>query len=66
MKETCPVCDEGVLTEHIERATLRPRGFTKDIEVDMKYSTCDVCGSEISNAEQSRFNQRQVLNHMEH
>lgn len=64
MKQECPICEEGVLTEHIEADTIRPRGFTEDIEVNMKYSTCNVCGSEMATPEQSRYNQRQILNHV--
>ena len=54
-KEVCPVCGEGTLTEHLEKNNI------DGIEVDMLFSTCDVCHSEVANAEQSRRNKRAYI-----
>jgi hypothetical protein len=59
--DECPVCGEGTLTEHIEREKLQPRNFPKEIEVDMKHSVCDVCGSEIADRDQIQWNHEQVV-----
>ena len=54
--EICPVCAEGTLTEHTE-----PTKFKDNVEVNMIFSVCSSCGSEVTNADQSIRNKREYV-----
>lgn len=53
----CPICGEGVLTEHIEYTSLLNLSGVL-IGVPLLYSTCDNCLSEQGSRSQMNFNKR--------
>jgi len=58
-QNTCPICGEGHLEEHIGKNSVEYNG--QNAELDMLYSVCDVCGSEQSNSIQLRTNKRAMI-----
>ena len=59
MSNLCPICGEGILTEHTEKEVLHQNFQTA--EVDSKYSMCNSCGSEILSTEQASKNKAAML-----
>lgn len=53
--EICPICEEGVLTEHQEWERFGGR------TVRSNYSTCGWCKSELTTPEQARYNKEQMV-----
>jgi HTH-type transcriptional regulator/antitoxin MqsA len=58
MKNTdiCPICEEGYLQVHIGSNVVEYKNNTKELQ--LHYSECDSCASEITTAVQSRTNKR--------
>lgn len=56
-KIICPLCDMGTLEVKTVMTTAEYGGVTR--ELPLMFSECDHCGSETTDAEQSRFNKRQ-------
>lgn len=52
---TCPICNQGQLTEHIDRTG----------SIELVYSTCSHCGSEQASAEQAKRNKQAMLDYLE-
>ena len=52
MKEVCPICEEGRLTEHFDQNDLG----------GLYYSVCDNCLSELANVDQVRRNKELAIN----
>lgn len=59
IKNLCPVCGEGHLHESIDKNSVEYKGRTAVL--DMRYSVCDVCGSEQSASAQLRANKRAMV-----
>ncbi|HHF3183987.1 TPA: type II toxin-antitoxin system MqsA family antitoxin [Vibrio alginolyticus] len=53
---TCSICEEGNLQPHVGHNLVDYKGHQK--ELDIHYSECDCCGSEITVPAQSRANKR--------
>ncbi len=58
-KPLCPLCGEGHLTAHTEEMVTEYEGRTGT--VTLRFTECDVCGSEITNEADSRANKRAML-----
>lgn len=58
-KKLCSVCGEGHVTDHVEQIDTEYKG-TKGL-IPMHYKSCDVCGSDFAEADESRSNKRAVL-----
>jgi len=56
---TCPVCQSGELTHHIEARLAEWEG--RSGMVDLHYLICDGCGSEIVDQAQSALNKQNIL-----
>ena len=56
---TCPACNSAELTDHIEARPAEWEGCTG--LVDLHYSICDSCGSEIVDQAQSALNKANIL-----
>lgn len=54
--EECLICGEGKLTHLIDYNQVEYKGSTGFVA--LHYSTCDVCGSEQADAEDTRMNKR--------
>jgi len=54
--ETCPVCGEGKLFDHTDTLTTTPHFYDFEVTIKTDYSVCNVCMSEIANAEQINRN----------
>jgi HTH-type transcriptional regulator / antitoxin MqsA len=55
---TCPICNEGTLAEATRVKTFtRPHG---EVSVDLLYSHCEHCGSDLVTEEQSRNNKKRM------
>jgi len=57
--ELCSICGEGHVTSHVDQVESEYRG-TKAL-VPMHYKTCDACGSDFAEIDESRLNKRAVL-----
>ena len=55
----CHACGEGALHPHVRSNVVEINGQT--ISVPLQYSTCDHCGSELTDAEQARANKRAMV-----
>jgi len=55
----CPICGEGHLKDHVIKNAVEYK--EQSAELDTLFSTCDVCGSEQSNAVQLRANKRAMI-----
>ena len=62
MKEQCPVCGEGTLTQFTRTESYTPRdiGFKTIVVKKLEMSLCDTCGSEIIMPDQSKRNQIKI------
>ncbi len=58
-KSICPFCNVGMLEAKTEMSAAEYGGVARDLL--LLFSECDHCGSEISNAEQSRANKRAMM-----
>ncbi len=56
---TCPVCQASELAHHVEARPAEWEGRTG--MVDLHYSECDDCGSEIVDQAQSALNKQNIL-----
>lgn len=56
---TCPLCNSAELTHHVESLPAEWEGRTG--MVDLHYSRCDGCGSEIVDQAQSVLNKQNIL-----
>ena len=56
VNKVCPVCLEGMLTEHIDYLQVGR------LSCPLVYCVCDYCGSELTDVEQSRYNKYSFLN----
>ena len=56
---TCPVCQSGELIHHVETRPAKWEGRTG--LVDLHYSACNGCGSEIVDPPQSLLNKQNIL-----
>lgn len=54
----CAVCGQGMVTEQVSDTVIE-RGITI-YAVPMRYWTCDTCGSDYSDAEQTKANKEQL------
>lgn len=54
MNDKCPICDTGILTEMVDTNEVSYKNMIKLIE--LHYSLCNNCGSELTNHEQSVLN----------
>ena len=52
----CPVCEEGNLSERVEKNQVRYKGV--EAELDLHFSVCDSCGSDQADIPQTRLNKR--------
>lgn len=57
--ETCPICGQGHLETRVDKNPVEYKG--QSAVLDAHYSVCDACGSEQTNAAQSRVNKRAML-----
>lgn len=57
--ERCPVCGEGSQVRHVQSRILEFNGKKESVN-GFLYSICDSCGTEICDADQTRFNKRLV------
>jgi len=55
----CPICGEGHLQPQVGQNTVKYKDQT--VALEFRFSLCDVCGSEQSNAEQLRANKRAMM-----
>lgn len=58
LKEKCPLCETGTLTEQSHKVSVDYYGHTT--ELDCFDSVCDHCGSEIASAEQVNRNAKSM------
>lgn len=58
-KTLCPLCGEGHITPRVESTVTEYRDQQGTVQV--RFSECDACGSEIAGDEESRANKRAVL-----
>lgn len=58
-EQICPICGEGHLHERVVQEMTEYKGRTG--ETPLYFSECDVCGSEQSNAAQTRANKRAMI-----
>ncbi len=56
---TCPACNSGDLTHKIEQRPAEWEG--RSGLVDLHYSECDGCGSELVDQAQSALNKQNIL-----
>ena len=52
--KTCPICEEGVLKDHVGRNTVQHLNVQAFLAIC--FSTCNSCGSKMANADQVRKN----------
>ena len=57
--EKCPVCGEGFLTAKIRKNKVAFKGIEKLL--DLHYSTCSICESDIGTEEQVKLNKNLML-----
>lgn len=57
--ETCRICGQGHLEARVDKNPVEYKG--QSAVLDARYSVCDACGSEQTNAAQSRVNKRAML-----
>ncbi len=55
----CAVCGEGILHPQLGKSAVEYKGQSN--ELDLHFSLCDVCGSELSDAAQLRTNKRAMV-----
>ena len=58
-ENTCPICGEGQLHERVEQEMTEYKGHAG--HTPLYFSICDGCGSEQTNASQSRANKRAMI-----
>ena len=58
--DLCPVCGEGTLLHQNETRVATPAWRDFSVKVMMEYSVCDICMSEIANAEQMKRNKQRM------
>lgn len=59
LNHTCPICEEGKLLPKIGVNHVNYRGQKKDLE--LHFSSCDVCGCEQADAAQLSRNKRAMV-----
>ncbi len=55
----CPVCGEGCLTSHVRKNDVEYGGQHRAL--DVQYSECDFCGSDIATEAQTKINKRAMI-----
>ena len=57
--KTCSACGEGMLHPRVDKEQVEYKGQTT--ELDVHYSVCDACGSELANGEQINLNTKNMV-----
>lgn len=55
-ERTCPACGEGTLQARADTETVEHRGKTGELE--LRYTVCNHCSAELTDAEDARYNKR--------